>query len=545
MTPAASRRRAGGAFIAVLLIAACGGGGGDSTPAPPLVLQLPAGRISVASPVAAGCTGGSTTGSFFVNAEVEPFIVTDPANANHLVATWQQDRWTNGGARAVMTAASFDGGHSWSRMLQPMSRCAGGAMANGGDYERATDPWVDVAPDGTVYAMALAFSGAAGQASASAMLVSRSTDGGVSWSAPLTLIRDGATFFNDKNAITADPHDAHFIYAVWDRLANSGGGPSYFARSIDAGLSWEAARAIHTPAASSQTIGNRIVVLPDATLVNFFTQIDTAGGSASAHLDVIRSADKGVSWSAPIRIADLRAVGASDPDTGAAIRDAGVLGSIGVAPDGGLWVTWQDARLSAGQRDAILLSHSGDGGLSWSTPVGINHDMGVAAFIPTLHVRADGTVAVMHYDLRDNTADTTALLADAWLLTSRDGVAWTETRVWGPFDLAGAPRVDAGLFLGDYQGLTSSSGSFIPVLALSSTDTSNRTDIYAIELAGLAARDSAQALATHVARETRGSVSGALSADAFRQRVHENIVRTMERRLPGWSRRMHLDAPPR
>jgi hypothetical protein len=115
----------------------------------------------------------------------------------------------------------------------------------------------------------------------------------------LTLIRDGASFFNDKNAITADPHDAHFIYAVWDRLANSGGGPSYFARSIDAGLSCEAARAIYTPVASSQTIGNRIVVLPDATLVNFFTQIDTAGGSASAHLDVIRSADKGVSWSAP------------------------------------------------------------------------------------------------------------------------------------------------------------------------------------------------------------------------------------------------------
>ena len=83
------------------------------------------------------------------------------------------------------------------------------------------------------------------------------------------------------------------------------------------------------------------------------------------------------------------------------------------------------------------------------------------------------------------------------------------------------------------------------MLALSSTDTSNRTDIYAIELAGLAARDSAQALATHVARETRGAVSGALSSDAFRQRVHENIVRTMERRLPGWSRRMHLDAPPR
>jgi hypothetical protein len=527
-----------------MLVVACGGGGGDSTPAPPSVLPLPAGRISVASPVAAGCTGGSTSGGYFVNAEVEPFVVADPAHGNHLVATWQQDRWTNGGARAVMTAASFDGGHTWSRTLQPMSRCAGGTLANGGDYERATDPWVDIAPDGTVYAMALAFSGASGQASASAMLVSRSTDGGVSWSAPVALIRDGAAFFNDKNALTADPHDAHHVYAVWDRLAGANG-PSYFARSTDGGLSWEAAHAIYTPASGSQTIGNRIVVLPDGTLANFFTQIDTAGGSASAHLDVIRSADKGVTWSASIRVADLRAVGASDPDTGAPIRDAGVLASIGVAPDGGLWATWQDARLSGGQRDAILLSHSGDGGLSWSAPVGINRNTNVSAFIPTLHVRADGTVAVMHYDLRDNTADPTTLLADAWLLTSRDGVAWTETRVWGPFDLAGAPTVDAGRFLGDYQGLTSNGGSFIPVLALSSTDTSNRTDIYAIELAGLAARDGASSLGTPVAREATGAASAALSPEAFRRRVHENIVRTMERRLPGWSQRMRLDAPPR
>jgi hypothetical protein len=506
---------------------------------------LPAGRVSAASLMAPACTGGSSAGSFFTNAEVEPYVAVDPSNSNHLVATWQQDRWTDGGARAVMTANSLDGGRSWTRVLQPMSRCGGGSAANGGDYGRVSDPWVDIGLDGTVYAMSLAFSGIAGQASANAMLVSRSTDGGSSWSAPTALIRDGADFFNDKNTLTADATDARYVYAVWDRLASAGGGPSFMVRSTDAGVTWEPARAIYAPAVTSQTIGNRVVVLPDGTLVDFFTQIDAAGVAASAHLDVVRSIDKGVNWSAPIRVSALQAVGARDPDTAAPIRDAAILGSIAVGPDGGLWAVWQDARFSGGQRDAIALSRSTDGGLTWSAPVAINRNPNVAAFIPIVHVRSDGTVGVMHYDLRSNTAERTTLLADAWLLTSRDGVTWTETTVWSPFDMAGAPRVDGGLFLGDYQGLTSSGNSFLPVLALSSTDPNNRSDVYAIRVDGLAtaARTTAQSLHTHAARSAVTTPTGALAPQEFSQRVHQNIVRTMEQRLPGWSRRMRLDAP--
>ena len=52
-----------------------------------------------------------------------------------------------------------------------------------------------------------------------AMLVNRSTDGGRSWSDPITLIQDpDGQVLNDKNSITADPTNANFVYAVWDRL---------------------------------------------------------------------------------------------------------------------------------------------------------------------------------------------------------------------------------------------------------------------------------------------------------------------------------------
>ena len=144
----------------------------------------------------------------------------DPANPTHFVGAWQQDRWSSGSASGVLTAVTFDGGATWMRTALPFSRCAGGNGANGGDYERATDPWVTFAPDGTVYQMVLAvISGSFAAGSASAMLVSRSTDSGRTWGPISTLIRDGALFFNDKNTITADATDARYAYAVWDRLA--------------------------------------------------------------------------------------------------------------------------------------------------------------------------------------------------------------------------------------------------------------------------------------------------------------------------------------
>ena len=532
------------ALLVLLLLAACGGGGGGGDGgssgggAEPLP-DLPARRVSAATPVAAGCTGGSSTGTLYANAEVEPFVAAHANDGNHLVAAWQQDRWSDGGSRALVSAVSLDGGATWQRTLHAMSRCGGAAAGAAGDFERVSDPWVDVGADGTAHLLGLAINGASLQpGSASALLASRSTDGGAHWSAPQVLAADGATFFNDKNAITADPTDARFVYAVWDRLDSAGRGPTQLARSSDGGASWEPVRSIYTPASSgiSQTLGNRIVVIlagPErGTLVNVFTQIDTVNNVSASRIGLVRSADHGATWSAPIFAADLRAVGARNPEGGQAIRDGAGLPTVAAAPDGSLWLAWQDGRFSAGLRDAIAVSRSTDGGRTWSAPAAINRIPGAAAFTPTLHVRADGLVGVMHYDLRSNTTDASTLLADAWLLSSRDGVAWTETHVHGPFDMAAAPDA-RGLFLGDYQGLVSAGTSFLPVLAMSRSDTANRTDIFAPRLDGIAAARESPA-ASHFAR-TEVPIADAARMRALRS---QSIAATMERRVPGWRERV-------
>jgi hypothetical protein len=458
-----------------------------------------------------------------------------------MVGIWQQDRTSNGGARALVSAWSADGGRSWARVLHPFSRCGGAAPGSAGDFERASDPWVDIAPDGTVHAMALAFSGdALAAGSSSAMLASRSTDGGRSWSAPQAMQRDGDTHFNDKNTLTADRTDARYVYGVWDRLDRSNHGPTLLARSSDGGLSWEPARTLHAPTVSggtSQTIGNRIVVIGDGpqrgVLVNVFNQIDTVGSISTGQVRVMRSFDKGLSWSAPITVSELRAIGARDPDTGAAIRDGAILPVIAAGPGSRLWVAWQDARFSGGLRDAIALSRSDDAGLTWSVPVAVNRDPAVPAFTPTLHVHSDGRLAITHYDLRSNTPDTTSLLADLWLLTTQDGAAFTEHALARAQPLHFAPLVSGGLFLGDYHGLASAGTDLLPFAVLPNASSTNRTDVVALRTAPQVL--GAAATRQHAARAMpQRPPPGSLDAASFARERSHAIQRALRSRPGRW-----------
>jgi hypothetical protein len=510
-------------------------------------------RVSGPTPFAAGCSGVPDTGTLFANAEVEPFAASNPRFPLNLVGVWQQDRWSNGGARGLGTAYSFDGGLSWKRVYPPFSRCAGGNAANNGDYERATDPWVSFSPNGVAHQMALSFDDLIVPGKpASAMLASRSTDGGRTWSKSIVLVADTEERFNDKNTMTADPTDSRYVYAVWDRISfvpGEGVGPILFARSMDNGVSWEPTRIIFDPGVNAQTIGARIEVLPGGGLVNLFTLIDFLTGELT--LNVILSSDKGLTWSAPIQVAELLSIGASDPETGAAIRDGAILAQLAIARSGRISVVWQDARFSGGARDGIALSQSDDGGMSWSAPVQINRDTLVQAFLPTIHIRRDGTVGVTYHDLRSNTADPATLPTDTWLTRSRDGLAWRESRVSSPFDMSKAP-VAGGLFVGDYQGLVSIGPIFVPFFAKTTRGpgTENRNDVFAHlalghSLAGAASGDAA--VLDQVAKEEAAlpvfSVQGTgqprpLVSASWRQRTMERFQQTMRERVPGWDRRM-------
>lgn len=459
-------------------------------------------QVSGTSPFE-GCTAddvAAQSGTVFPDSEVEPWIDVNPTDPDNVVGIWQQDRWDNGGARGLVAGVSADGGATWQQVVIPQI-----TLCSGGSYDRSTDPWVSFAPDGTLHQLALSFNDIAPPFDPRdfdhALLASRSTDGGVTWSDPIEVIRDlDANVFNDKQTITADPTDPALVYGVWDRLVFPASerasvisgfvtqafrGPVWFARSTDGGVSWEAAKQIYDPGMRDQTIGNQIVVLPDGTLVNVFNEIrnDNRGGHGGNNVALIRSTDDGVTWSGRTFVDRLGTIEITDPDTGDPVRTGDIIPEIAVDPKAGaLYAVWQDARFSGDQFDSIAFSQSLDGGSTWSATIKVNLTPGDVppgdqqAFTPSVHVAADGTIGVTYYDFRNNTPDPETLPTDYFLVhchpatptSCADPANWAEEiqLTDTSFDMRLAPFAN-GFFTGDYEGLSSIGDAFTPFFSQS------------------------------------------------------------------------------
>jgi len=462
---------------------------------------------------------GIFDGTNYLNSEVEPWVEVNPLNPDNIVAIWQQDRWSDGGSRGNVAGVSSDGGASWQIVPIP-----GITDCTGGPWERASDPWVSFSPDGTLHQMSLVFqtnppADRIGGFGPNGMAVSKSIDGGLTWSEPIMLIEDDdPRVLNDKNSLTADPTDADFVYAVWDRLKITSAeaiapenvrpgrglflgigfgfkGPIYFARSTDGGDSWEPARQIYDPGANNQTIGNQIVVLPNGTLVDFFTELlnfknnDKNGPGYNFNLALFKSDNKGDTWlpkKNPIRAARIFSNGAVTPDKGEPVRDASILFDVAVDPsNGNLYAVWQDIRFNGFEQ--IAFSMSTDGGYTWSAPIKVNQTppntdnfLRAQAFLPSIAATEDGTLAVTYYDFRND--NDTGELADYFsVLCSSD---CSDPSNWGdelrltasPFDYLNAPFA-GGYFLGDYEGLASDGVYFAPVFGIA-VDSSDPASIF-------------------------------------------------------------------
>jgi hypothetical protein len=426
----------------------------------------------------------------YPNTEVEPQVAVNPTNTDAIVGNFQQDRWNDGGAKALVAARSSDGGASWTRNWAPFSDCSGGDP----DYPRTTDPWVSYDAGGRLYQIALSIDSA--ELGLSAVLASTSTNNGATWSGPETIQRDeNPVNFNDKESITADWTREDTAYAVWIRGSIPGDsrserglersfafrGQPMFSRTTDGGENWSRPISM-TRNQNVYAQGNQIAVLPDGTLVNVFAILFKGSGiqppqANQVFMAVTRSTDGGRSWHKIERIAPIRTALLTDPDTpnptslDQTVRADDYLPDIAVDhATGDIYVVWSDGLGTAVNN--VVITKSTDGGRSWSPLKAIDQTPGPHAFNQTVQVAADGTVAVLYYDFRNNTP-ASGLPTDVWLTQSTDGGEnWEEQHVTGPFDMKLAPNA-RGYFLGDYMGLEAIGNDLLAFFSTTQGDSAN------------------------------------------------------------------------
>ena len=485
-------------------------------------------RVTGPSPFPAGCNT-STNGTVYPGAEVEPYLASNPADTHDLIGVWQQDRWSTGGAQGLLTGVSSDRGATWTLPTPPtFSHCQGGNASNGGDYDRASDPWVSIGPTGDAYQIGL---GLSNDLVTSAILVSKSSDVGHTWGPITTLKRDDdPRFLNDKESITADRLDPKRAYAVWDRLfiqnpadPNSNFfGPTWFSRTTNGGKTWKKARKIFDPGLNNQTLGNQIVELPNGTLFDVFDLI-IQGNTFVAY---IRSTNHGKTWSRHPTIVDaLESIGVVDPRDVAPVRTGDILPEAAVDPRPGthnIYLTWQDARFSAGHADQVAFTSSSDGGATWTPTKLIAPDGILQSFTPMVSVANNGDVAVTYYDFTFDTPASPTLDTDYWVTRSSDGGATFHPReriTPTSFDMRSAP-VARGFFVGDYEGLAPSA-DFSPLFVAANTgNTANPTDVFSTLVHGPLPTAASRAHAAHRAHAHRAARKSRRTPGRLSRRAH-------------------------
>jgi BNR repeat-like domain len=423
----------------------------------------------------------------YENGEVEAWLALDPMNSSHMVGLYQQDRWHAAGAHGLIAATTRDGGMTWKQSWVTLDRCAGGNAGNDGNYERASDPWVTISPDGTVFQSGLAFDIISD--GNQAVQVSRSSDGGTTWGEPTTLIFDtDPSVEDDKDSMTADLTHPGYAYVIWSRYVYNDpsadsllDSPAWLSRTTDGGNTWSAPSIVYDPPNGYLADLHQIVELPNGTLVDMFQQYEySVGPTPAPSYYTITSTDQGVTWSRPALIFTALDIGVMDIKTGEAVRD-GVANIAANPTTGELYFVWMDARFSNGQRQGVAFSTSSDAGMTWSSPVQVNQAHSVQAFNPGIAVTSNGRIAITYDDFRNDISDTNVLLTNYWRIASVDGgQTWTEIPLSAPFDLRTAPLTGAGYMVTDYEGMVAVGESFLELYVIANSgSTGNPTDVFA------------------------------------------------------------------
>jgi hypothetical protein len=304
---------------------------------------------------------------------VEPDIAVSLFNSKIEVAVAHDCRFASGGAVDIFYAWTHDGGAHWHQ-----SRLPGLTKAVGGTYDRASDPVVAFGAGGSVYVSSLVFD----VTCPTAVAVSRSTDGGATFGAPvLAQHSNTCAVSDDKNWLVTDtqPNSPFFsrVYQFWTEFLSSGASPQVVRWSDDHGQHWSGT---HVLASRKQFAQNsQAFVQPDGAITDTYLFAGHAigdsirqgfilknGTNAGSGVSIVAqtSFDGGAHWTKPVVVAR---------NTGGG--PAGIRCCLpmmeGDHATGRMFQVWNGN--GPGVQDAVKISSSADGGQHWSSPVQVTH----------------------------------------------------------------------------------------------------------------------------------------------------------------------------
>lgn len=375
--------------------------------------------------------------SSFHATEVEPDTFSF---GKRIVAAFQAGRFAAGGASNIGWATSSDAGVRWRHGFLPGTTAFSRPK---GKFGRESDP--SVAYDAAHKTWLISGLALTAHDSPVAVIVNRSTDGGLRWSSPATVDAVTGTESFDKDWIVCDDKatSAHYghCYEEWDDAGNRS--QLHMAYSRDGGRKWSQSR---VPAAG--VIGGQPVVQPNGHVV---MPIDNANMSA---VESFVSTNGGVSYTGPTAVATVLSHADGGDMRSPALPSAAVDGA------GRVYVAWSDCRFRSGcSANDIVFSSSSDG-THWSAvkriPIDAT-DSGIDHFLPGLGVAADTSgrraklALTYYYYPHTSCSVSTCRLYVGFVSSSDGGRKWSAPiRLAGPTKIDELPLTTQGYMVGDY-----------------------------------------------------------------------------------------------
>ena len=370
-----------------------------------------------------------------------------------LVTAYQAGRFSDGGSSNIGWATSTDGGSTWENGFLP-----GTTKFANGPYTRVSDPSVSYdAAHHTWMISSIAVVGSGATLASPAVIVSLSTDGGITWSNPVKVVKGGSTYFDTDWIVCDNTATSHFYghcYVEWDN--DDKGGLILMSTSIDGGHSWGAPL---TTADQAHGLGGQPLVQPNGTVI-----VPISGYNVSRMYAFI-SSDGGKSWSSTVTVAHI---------------NGSALPSAEIDASGKVYLVWTDCHFekvcdtsAKPHQDDLVMSTSTDG-ITWSPvqlipidPVG----SGIDHLVPGLGVDKSTSGSSAHLALafyyHPVNCDKHCGFYVGFVASRDGGAHWTKKiALAGPIDLSWLPR--GRNKVGDYISTSFSDELAFPVFSIAS-----------------------------------------------------------------------------